>query len=307
MRIPNQHLNPLRAPLDGLLGAPANVRVLRVMTEPRDDGWSAAEIAERARVSRKSAYLVLDRLEALDAIERIGNAPGARHRLRTDVPLLDAVRALFELERARYDTMITELAATFSGIDGVVVAWVRTVPEDSAQALTVGVVARSSALASVMRAAREDVLSFESEFGWTVEIDGYTRADVPEVDWSAVRVLCGYPLGRAHEAPRDHADHDRRAESIADSVANLLRRDPSLRERALAHVETLLKSDRGPAAHDLREWRDILVHYSDARLRDFLVSSSSRAQRLRQSSPFLPALSDVERRQVDDALRAGAT
>ena len=66
----------------------------------------------------------------------------------------------------------------------------------------------------------------------------------------------------------------------------------------MQHLDRLLMDDQGTAEHDLREWRDILGSYSLRRLQDFLVSSSSRAIRLRQSSPFFAALTADERDQI---------
>ena len=54
----------------------------------------------------------------------------------------------------------------------------------------------------------------------------------------------------------------------------------------------------------LREWHDILTNYSGQRVRDFIVSDTPRAQRLRQSSPFFAVLSAYEREKIFSALEA---
>ena len=66
----------------------------------------------------------------------------------------------------------------------------------------------------------------------------------------------------------------------------------------LSSVRSVVQIYPGPASHDLREWHTILSKYSRHRLRDFLVSDTPRAQRLRQSSPFFAVLSADERDEV---------
>jgi len=78
-------------------------------------------------------------------------------------------------------------------------------------------------------------------------------------------------------------------------VAQLLRSDPSLTRRAAHHLSRLADGGQGTAAGDASEWRQVLETSVPERLREFLVSDSSRAQRLRQSSPFLAVLSPQER------------
>ncbi|MDP2401686.1 MAG: hypothetical protein Q8M66_06880 [Actinomycetota bacterium] len=55
------------------------------------------------------------------------------------------------------------------------------------------------------------------------------------------------------------------------------------------------------ATGDIAEWRQLLETYSPERLRDLLVSRSSRAERLRRSSPFFAVLTPDERDRVVQA------
>ncbi len=66
----------------------------------------------------------------------------------------------------------------------------------------------------------------------------------------------------------------------------------------MRQLDRILLEEHGAAQHDLREWKAILESYSLKRLQDFLASSSSRAVRLRQSSPFFAALTADERDKV---------
>jgi hypothetical protein len=80
----------------------------------------------------------------------------------------------------------------------------------------------------------------------------------------------------------------------------LVDRDPSLIERARRYLDRELKEGHGAADADLREWRQILEDYPITRLLKFLTSSSSRATRLRQSSPFYPVLVSSEREKLQE-------
>ncbi len=89
------------------------------------------------------------------------------------------------------------------------------------------------------------------------------------------------------------------------AIAGLLDKNPSLIRRALRHIDRVLKDDPGSAAHDLEEWKAILGTYSLERTRDFLVAQSSRAERLRQSSPFFAVLTPPERDRVLELMESG--
>jgi hypothetical protein len=89
---------------------------------------------------------------------------------------------------------------------------------------------------------------------------------------------------------------------MSEGIARLLRDDPSMATRALRHLERLLRDDHGAAGADLMEWKQLLEAYSPDRLGSFLVSSSSRAVRLRQSSPFFAILNADERDRLVDLL-----
>jgi hypothetical protein len=82
---------------------------------------------------------------------------------------------------------------------------------------------------------------------------------------------------------------------MAQAIADMMKSDPSLARRALQHTNMLLHEGQGTANSDLGEWRQLLETYSGERLRDLLISRSSRADRLRRSSPFFAVLTPDER------------
>ena len=74
---------------------------------------------------------------------------------------------------------------------------------------------------------------------------------------------------------------------------------PSLVERAQRNLERRLR-DASPGEHKvLEEWAQILRTTSLPRLRRFLVEDSERATRLRQSLPFVEAVTPQE---IDEQL-----
>ena len=91
---------------------------------------------------------------------------------------------------------------------------------------------------------------------------------------------------------------------MSRGIADLIRSDPSLIRRATQHVTRLLHEGQGTANGDLVEWGQLLETYSPERMRDLLVSTTSRAERLRQSSPFFAVLTSSERDQLIAALEA---
>ena len=82
---------------------------------------------------------------------------------------------------------------------------------------------------------------------------------------------------------------------LSRKLAKAIDLDTSLVRRAKEHVQRMLKSDHGSATKDIEEWHDILESYSIRRLSQFLISTSQRANRLRQSNPLFAILTIEER------------
>ena len=121
---------------------------------------------------------------------------------------------------------------------------------------------------------------------------------VEDVDPEEVIPLAGIMEGSPDRPSSEqvlHSHREQRALRLSRGIAALLRSDPSLIKRAIRHIDRLLEDDQGAAGQDLLEWRQILQTYSVERLRDFITSQSSRAARLRQSSPFFAVLTAEER------------
>lgn len=182
-------------------------------------------------------------------------------------------------------------------------AWIRSFPGDLGDPLEVGVLHDSRRLTGFLRAVRSAVAGVESRFDITIELHGYTRADLPELADDDYTLLAGAPPVAAAGRERSgesasHEERDRQSLARSRRLADLIDQDPSLVERARRFVEDALEEGQGTADADLREWLGILQSYPITRLLRFLTSPSARAARLRQSSPFYPVLTDRERQQL---------
>ena len=101
----------------------------------------------------------------------------------------------------------------------------------------------------------------------------------------------------------DHRRLDRRSLALHEAVADAIRRDPAVIDRAL---DNLSRWEMTVSGSWIDEWRVLLRGSRDALLA-FLVEQSERADRLRQSSPFTGVLSDDERRRIIELLSVERT
>ena len=189
-----------------------------------------------------------------------------------------------------------------TGLPEVRVAWIEAAPDEPGKPFHIGVLGNARNIAYLREQIRKRVAEIEKEYDVVLEVHVYSRADVPELDWDKVKLLAGHTESERSSSGRTHADRDARAERLSTFIAKMLDENPDLMRRATRHVELLLQQDQGNSAHELREWHDILTNYSGQRIRDFIVSDTARAQRLRQSSPFFAVLSPDERDEIFSAL-----
>jgi len=113
------------------------------------------------------------------------------------------------------------------------------------------------------------------------------------------------PRGTSRSSKRLHQHLDLRSKDIARLVADRIARDPSIVEDAKRYIDRRLPSASAGERLELQEWQNLLTSMSVPRLRRFLVQDDARAMRLRQSSPFLHALSQAQRRALFEAAGRG--
>ena len=294
----------LRNPLNELLGTEANVRLLRVLADEVDGSLTASDIADRAGLSMMGARKALLRLVDSGFVELVGGGRKQQYALRGSEPLVQITADLFRTERKRYEELIGTLRREAQQLSPVPRSvWIHGFPLQLGDPLEVGILGESAHISTTASDARQRFAEIEKQFDVTIEISSYTRADLPDLDVENITLLAGTPpvtppANTSEWRPESHRDLDKRSCDWSRSLVSLIEDDPSLIRRARTHLDLLLKQDQGTANHDLSEWRKILELYPRRRLLRFLESSTPRACRLRQSSPFLAVLSTDERARL---------
>jgi DNA-binding transcriptional ArsR family regulator len=311
----------LRAPLNDILGTEASVRILRVLvtaTVPLNRG----EIAARTALHTSGVPRVLSKLENLGVIESIGRGRSRPLQLRAAYPLLPQIRALFLAEADRARNVVESIVGALSGLNPRPdAAWIEGSVASETDAyddpIIVGVLAGQKADQQWEHQLRDSFRSLQANQDVALEVRIRWRADIHAANKQELatlknaRPLIGPPpldlLGLSEpDAGRldpknfsSHEIHDATALRFARAIAEALKTKPDLVDDALRFLDRRLPLASEQEQSALREWHDILSTYSPGRLRAFLVRESEQAQRLRQSLPFVFALSQSER----DSLR----
>ncbi len=299
MRPVSAQRSALRYPLDDICGSVAHVRLLRVLIHDVEMPLGVADAARLAGLTPAGARKALERLGESGLVERIGSGRAQKWGLAKDGVLVQALRHLFLQEQRRYEKLVTGLQGGVA-LPEILVAWIERLPVGMAEPVDISVVTEGEAVAWIQEELRTRLIHLETEFDLIIEVTVLTRADDPTPGPDAL-VLWGVAPSQqpvARRQPQTHAEADRRSLLMAEGIAELIQSDPSLLRRAVRHLDRLLRDDQGTAAGDIAEWRQLLEAYSPERVRDLLVSTSSRAERLRQSSPFFAVLTPSERDRV---------
>jgi len=94
---------------------------------------------------------------------------------------------------------------------------------------------------------------------------------------------------------RSHEWIDQRSLALDRAIAEKLRAEPDLVDRARSTLARWVEQRQPTVPPVLLEWGEILAHWPLPRILDLLVSSEENPRRLRQSSPFCGILSPQER------------
>ncbi|MFV1979628.1 MAG: winged helix-turn-helix domain-containing protein [Rhodothermia bacterium] len=290
----------LRFPLDLILGTKAQIRVLRLLSDS-GRAVSATEISKNTGLTLPGTLKVLDRLTKTGLVTVVGSGRSRLFSLPADNPLLDALRRLFESERDRYDDLIDELRIIFATVTTPLEsAWLRLDKFTLGGPVKLGFLTNARLLSSTRSELQHRLASFQDRFDVTAELSGYTRADLPELEEENIHLLAGVPpsnRSKSSFSARSHSDLEARSLERAARLADMIRRDPSIVSRAQRYLKRVLERDSDATRTDLVEWQSIVETYSQRRLLEFLVASTVRARRLRQSSPFLAVLNSKEKAQ----------
>jgi predicted transcriptional regulator len=300
--------DPLRYPLNELFGTRAHVRLLRVMANEVDGPLSASDVAKRAGLTVPGAQKALGRLFRAGFISRVGGGRKHQYAIHCSDRLMQITLELFQAEKDRYEQLFATIKKEIKDlIPHPHAAWIQAFSQEIGEPLTLGLLHETRHLTNCVRQLRTKLNQVENDFDLTIELEGYTKADIFDLKFDGVTALYGVvpaPDSLTHRQiknPLTHREKDRQAHVLSRKLAKAIEQDTSLLRRAKDHIDRLLKEDQGMAARDLKEWRDILDKYSIQRLSRFFISSSERANRLRQSNPLFAILNFDERTQpVED-------
>ena len=305
MRPVVQGQNSLRYPLNELLGTEANVRILRVLANDVDGPITAPNVAELTGLTIPGTHQALKRLLQSGFVVRVGGGRRYLYELNRSDKLIKALLKLFQVEKNRYEALLNSIKKEFEKpVPYPRSAWIQELPNEYGDPLVIGVLHETKHLANYINRLRTQLNRIERNFDITIELKGYTKADVPNLNGDKVTLLFGImPFPDKHDLkmrtkPSTHKEKDQHMLEISYKLAEAIENDTSFVRRAKEHVQRMLRKNHGSATKDIKEWRDILESYSIRRLSRFLTSTSERANRLRQSSPFFAILSTDERNQL---------
>ena len=299
----------LRYPLNELLGTRAHVRLLRVMANEVDGPLTASDVAKRAGLTVPGAQKALGRLFRSGFISRVGGGRNHQYEIRCSDRLMQITLDLFQAEKDRYEQLVTAIKREIKNLTPhPYTAWIQALPKEIGEPLTLGLLHETRHLTNCVRQLRTKLNQIENDFDLTIELEGYTKADISELKFGDFTALYGVmpspdsPVRHRIKNPLTHREKDQRLHVLSSKLAKAIEQDTSLLRAAKEHIDRLLKEDQGTATRDLMEWRNILDMYSIQRLSRFFTSSSERANRLRQSNPFFAILDSDERAQLVDDL-----
>jgi predicted transcriptional regulator len=297
--------NPLRNPLNELLGTAAHVRLLRVLANETDEPLTASDIAAHAGLTTRGTRKALKRLLQSGFVLRVGGGRRHQYELNRSDKLLKALLKLFQAEKNRYEALLSSIKKELEKpVPYPHSAWIQELPNEYGDPLVIGVLHETKRLANFIHRLRTQLNQVERNFDLTIEVNGYTKADVPNLNADEVTLLFGimpFPdkySREMHAKPSTHKEKDQHMLELSRKLAEAIEHDTSLVRRAKEHVQRMLKKDHGSATKDIEEWRDILESYSIRRLSRFLTSTCERANRLRQSNPLFAILSPDERNRL---------
>lgn len=310
MRPPSQEQEPLRTPLNRIFRSEGNVRVLRVLAFA-EAPIARTAVARRAELNPSGVRRTLDRLAELGIVEAIGSGRNQSVRLRDAHPLSDAIRSLFHSERKTYERFLEVVRGAFRRPDlPARSVWLESPDARSPGTVHVGVLASPEGVDEAVAAVRSAVEDVEQDLATHFVVHGYSDADrlaltdEEQERLESVTLLFGWlpqEWRRQEGGPvESHRLLDERARRLADRIAELLPNDPSLISRTIDWIDERLEEASRQEAHDLREWRRVLGELSIQQVQALLREDSERAVRLRQSLPFVGALTPSERRNVLD-------
>lgn len=294
-----------------LLGSRGHISVLRELLNAGSP-LSHAALLERTDLSRQGVYDVVNRLTETGAVAFIGSGRQQLITLRGDYPFYAHLKELFTAELGRFENLIRELSEIIESqsikpdsawIFGPAAAGTDTYGE-AVQVALLGSLSAIEELTREFRAKLSDS-NLEIMFDVTIESRGITKADLltkPYLTDAAIIHLWGvYPLTEktSSDSSRalrsNHKEIDQKQLTDAKAWSELLASYPEIIPRTISYLDREIPKRTTGEKLELSEWKHILEITPMQRLKKLLASDSQRANRLRQSLPFWPVLTEHER------------
>ncbi len=184
MRPISYEQNHLIHPLNELLGTEAHVRLLRIMANDVEGSLTASDAAERAGITPQGAFKALKRLVRSGYIIQIGGGRKRQYALRRNDKLVEALLDLFQTEANRYRLLIENIKKKIEVPKFTPRSvWIEIFPDQFEDPLVLGVLHQTRHLNSYVNELQNELRMVEQEFDITIEVTGYTRADVPIINF----------------------------------------------------------------------------------------------------------------------------
>jgi predicted transcriptional regulator len=282
---------------------------LRILANEVDGPLTASNAAERAGLTIPGTHKALKRLLKSGFVVRVGGGRKHQYELRRSDKLVKAVLKLYQSEKGRYEALLRAIKDQIEKLTPYARAvWIQDFPNEFGDPMIMGVLHETKCLANYIQRLKKRLYQIERNFDLTIELNGYTKADLPNLEADQVELLYGvipFPdrYGREmYTKSLTREEKDQQMMELSYKLADAIEHDTSLVRRAKEHIQRMLKSDHGSATKDIEEWRDILESYSIRRLSRLLISTSERANRLRQSNPIFAILNSDERSRLLNGL-----
>lgn len=324
MRPPARRQSGLRYPLNEILGTETNVRVLRLLAETKHP-VGKSELARRVDLAASGVRRALEALIALGVVETVGSGSRRPVRLREEHPMADTLVRLFQEERHCFESLMEDVRAAVRSLDApILAAWIESPlaqrRDEPGDVVGVGIASPPGEIERATTEFNRALVRIGGDHDVPIEARGYTPADLRALrdakDWDLDDVELLHGLEPARLSPGDEADRglsrartphsirDRQGRVLTRAVVERLEEDPSLIRDARRYLARRLEEASPGEAKELREWVELLEHWSVPQLRAFLLSDSERAARLRQSLPFLHVITQEEREKILETIES---
>lgn len=323
MRPTKSSQNPLRTPLNRLLGRESHVRILRELIIS-GKYLSVGDLAAATRLDISGVRRVAQSLISANILD-FGDRDHNQICFREDHPLSRPLQALFQAENNEAERVEADIRAPLLRISpSPIAAWLTyDESDDKADKVTVGILTEPKSLESSVTRLREMIAAIPNNYSTFIEVHGLTVHDLaalpPEAKakLSNARPLLGIqPLSflSARSGPKRavrpgtptslHSLRDREALELGKLIALKITRDPLTLSRAIDFISRRMENASAGEARELREWKELIQTMSAHQLARFLTDSGERATRLRQSLPFAGIVSQEERAVIRSRLRS---